>query len=355
MPVYEQLFNLGPYPCLVTDDRGNILAINPPARERLDLPAGETPGHLQDLFSDTGFSLEQDLQRAVGTNDWLCCEATIGTGGLTGLRVQLSLRGLYLGRPDPTSHVLIWMRDDVASTMGLQTDLIRRLNREAAREREMREELAAALAREQHLHGELIHRVKNNLSILASLIRMRSDGQDDPQVRLTLQAIELRTRSIALVHDLLDRNTTTDVINAGDLITELCKLMSQSIVPEQVKLNCEVDSLTLHNEDATRLCLLINELVTNSLKHAFPDNRTGSITLAFRRNGVEKMELRIADDGKGLAPNRPDPARSDTRGTRIVHALAEQMRGELVQKTSGGMEWTLIFHPRVAHNDAPAA
>ncbi len=344
--MYEQLFNVGPYPCLLAEAQGRVTAMNRPALERLDVTDEDVPASLFDLFSDPDGRLARALRRASAGGDWHPVAAEIAVGGLSGLRVQLSLRAAFDGdRPD-RPRVLVWLRDESGTALREQADLIRRLNRAVSRQTGLTDRMEAALSRERYLHGELIHRVRNNLAVLAELIRLHLDRLDDPAGRAALQAFELRIRSVALVHDLLDRNQTLEVVNGGELVTELCKLMTRSMMPEGVTLTCHADALTLHNEDATILCLLINELVTHSVKHAFGADGAGRIDLVFRRNGVEKMELRISGDGRGLAPDTPDLSPPDTEGTRIVTALARRIRGDLVQTGSAGMEWTLVFHPR---------
>ncbi|CAM4281199.1 PAS domain-containing sensor histidine kinase [Palleronia rufa] len=347
--MYQELFFRSPTPCLVVDRDGRVVEANA-ACARLFGMTPEKGSRLSDLLEDRGDRLATDLARAAGSDGQMPSAGTLATGSLAGLRIRLSMRGMRL--PDRDAPlVTIHLRENEPGAFRAHTDLIRRLNGELRRQRALQDRLETALEREKYLHGELIHRIKNNLALLSSLIRVRGRRHEDPEVRRVLEEVDLRTRSIALVHDLLDRNQTLSVVNSEELITELCALMSRSLVPDSVELHCDVEALELHNEDATALCLLINELVTNALKHAFVDGRKGRIDLDFRRNGVEKMELHIRDDGRGMQGDAP-PMAQDGHGTGILHALAEQLRGELIADVDEGTAWRLIFHPRAPQDMA---
>ena len=95
----------------------------------------------------------------------------------------------------------------------------------------------------------------------------------------------------------------------------------------------------LHVSEATPMALLVNELVTNSLKHAFRGRAGGRVDIAFKRNGVDKIEVHVADDGAGYQDAQTG------HGSRIVEALTQQLHGELSVKSDQGTSWQLIFKP----------
>ncbi|WP_172971382.1 sensor histidine kinase [Palleronia sp. THAF1] len=281
------------------------------------------------------------LRRAAGSSIWVPAAATMTAGSLTGLRQHVRMRGLRVANGQP--QVLMVIRKDAPNAFKEHTDLISKLNAQLAEQTRLRSDLQKSVDKERYLHGELIHRVKNNLALLSSLIRHQSRTEDSDAARRALDSIGLRVRSIALVHQLLDKNQSLEVLNAGELIKELCELMNDSVLPEKVTLDADVAALDLHNEDATSLCLLINELMTNAIKHAFKGRDSGRIELRFAKNGVEKMELRIRDDGGGIVESETSET---ARGMTIINALASNLNGELKQHSGNGTEWTLIFHPR---------
>ena len=353
MDIFQQLFALSPTATIVSDESGTIRAVNDAALEKLSIVRDDVPDSVLDIFAASAAKVSADMSHAATSSGWYPSRAQISVGGLAGLHVHLRMRALRMGDPDD-ERLIIWdlRGEQAAASFREHTGLISRLNEELAAQHTLKAQLVQALDNEKYLHGELIHRVKNNLTLLSSMIHIRRAAVEDPQGRAILEEIEIRTRSIALVHELLDRNQTIEVVNAAELIQELCKLMRDSLVPANIEIVAEVESLRLHNEDATVLCLLINELVTNAVKHAFSPESGGKIELKFRRNGVEKMELNIRDDGRGIdaAARRAD--KPPTRGTRILGALAEQIRGDLQHSAKGGTEWTLIFDPKMAEGRA---
>lgn len=342
----DKLFDLTPVPCIVASSAGAVIEANRAALLRFNLDPGATLPDLSDLFKDATPRFRDDLLMAAGSSGWQTSVAEIKTGELAGLRQHLRLRGVRLdtGADNGNPAVMICFREAGENAFAEHTRLIRRLNSQIAAQKSLQSQLERMVEKEEYLHQELVHRVKNNLAVLSGIIRAKARSVSGDEAREALRAIELRTSSIALVHGLLDRANSIDVIEAHDLIVELCELMRQSLMPPGVKLVCNVDSLRLHNEDAAALCLLINELVTNSLKHAFEDAQQGLITLDFRQNGVDKMELSVRDDGKGS--DVPAGGVEGSHGTRILYALAEQLNGSLSHRGEQGTEWTLIFNPR---------
>ena len=357
--MYEDLFQHIPLPSFLIATDGRILAANHAAADRFDQHGdADGWGNVLSLFS-TSDRLRRDIMRASGGTGWIPSAGWVSTEGLSGMKVSLRMRGLVLpGHESPRVLMVLRQRDDHFRE---HSRLIRDLNARLAREQQLTAELRDSVAREKYLHRELIHRVKNNLALLSSIIRHRLRAETGTEARAALETIDLRTRSIALVHELLDRNDTVRVLRSSELIGELCALLNDALLPANVTLDCEVDTLDLHNEDATALCLLINELVTNSLKHAFAGQAQGRIELNFRRNGVDKMELKVRDDGRGMPADgatraEVPPAGSGAgagHGKQILHALARNLRGELVQRSDDGTEWTLIFHPRPSDPDLP--
>ncbi len=198
---------------------------------------------------------------------------------------------------------------------------------------------------ETRLHQELIHRVKNNLSLLGSLIRLRASAAADDDVRAALDEIQARVMSIGLVHELLDHNKQIDIVDAKDLLEKLCKQMEASICPPGVTISRDLMPFKLHVAEATPMAHLVNELVTNSLKHAFRDRTGGRVDISFRRNGVDKIEVHVAVDGAGYQDSKSG------HGSHIINALAAQLQGELSVRSEMGTSWLLIFKPMEVGGD----
>lgn len=342
----NDLLDSHPTPSLLVRTDGRILYANQAAEQFFahdEDGAGESHTPLTDLTDLGGSELAARLRQAAGASNWQPFAFQFAAGPRQGTRVMLKGRGI-LRNGDSEPNAFIVYDDPGRARMSAHTGLIRDLNREIARQRELREALDRSLANEKALHRELIHRVKNNLSLLSALIRNRSSETDSEEARAVLKDISFRTQSIALVHNMLDRTEEIEVVNVDELIGELCELMQGALCPPGIRITHDTANLRLHVSDATPVCLLINELVTNSIKHAFEDGAEGEIRLAFRQNGVDKLELNVRDNGRGMSL----PADGGSHhGSRITQALATQLGGRLEHTYDHGTVWTLIFEPEV--------
>ena len=290
------------------------------------------------MFQEPAERVLEVIHRCAGSSSWQPITMTLAQGRHAGLRLMLRCRGI---RDVETGEVVALIVSDENRLVLFEEHrrLIAQLNGELAEQQRTRQRLDDALANETRLHGELIHRVKNNLSLLGALIRARASATDDANVRAALDDIQSRVLSIGLVHELLDRNNEIDVVDCSELLERLCDQMETSICPPGVTIRRTLTPLPLHVSEATPLALLVNELVTNSLKHAFKGRETGTVDIALKRNGVDKIEVHVADDGAGFE------AAEHGHGGRIVEALAQQLGGELSVRSDGGTAWQLIFAP----------
>ena len=230
--------------------------------------------------------------------------------------------------------------------------LIRELNRELDGKRRLNLRLQNSLNAETRLHRELIHRVKNNLSLLNAFVGAKINGSSDTNVQEALGDITHRILAISAVHDLLDQAGEIDYVQAHDLIDALCHQLKSSVIPEHIELQNELVDVTLRVEDATPLSLLVNELITNAAKHAFDENQPGTVRVSLKKNGVDKLEVEIADNGRGF----PEEPSHRCAGSDIINALAKQIGGELERDDNeDGTRWSFIFPHRDVResNDIP--
>jgi two-component sensor histidine kinase/DNA-binding response OmpR family regulator len=206
--------------------------------------------------------------------------------------------------------------------------------------------LAAALAAKEVLLREVHHRVKNNLQIVASLLNMQAESLPD-SFRAPLEESQRRVRSMALVHEQLYSYERPDQLDFGAYVDSLSHdlFAAFSTRSGEVRLALEADPVVLGVDQAVPCGLILNELVTNSLKHAFPSGRTGEVRVELHSRDGE-IRLRVADDGIGLPPEF-DCRRSNSLGLRIVEILAAQLNGNLTWGSEGGgSQFTLIFPAR---------
>lgn len=208
--------------------------------------------------------------------------------------------------------------------------------------------ISAALAAKEVLLQEVHHRVKNNLQIISSLLNMHADGLPEP-ARQVLDESQRRVRSMALVHEQLYSRDRPDELDfaeyAPSLVSEI--LAAYSVDSGGIGLRFDLEPVTLSLDQAVPCALILNELVTNAVKYAFPDHRTGEILVALHECGEDRIRLRVADDGIGLPPGF-DRTECQSLGLRIVDILTYQLNGTLDAGSGPGADFQLTFMRQIA-------
>lgn len=200
--------------------------------------------------------------------------------------------------------------------------------REVTARRLREDDLRGALLHKDTLLKELHHRVKNNLQVMTSLLALQASATKDSTARELAKESERRVRSMAIVHNYLDSRREDGRINLVSYLTavvdELFHAFGASVRVARV---IEADSIELRWELATNLGLIVNELVSNVLKYAFPNRQPGNLQIRIKSPG-RGLELSIADDGCGLPPGM-DVTASKTIGLQLVTTLVEQLEGSM--------------------------
>jgi two-component sensor histidine kinase len=194
---------------------------------------------------------------------------------------------------------------------------------------------------------EIHHRVKNNLQIINSLLTTQAAYLLEPTALEALRESQNRVQAIALVHQKLYQSDSVARVNMQEYIQEITELLLESFdISESVRPQLDVALVELDVALAIPLGLIINEAITNTLKHAFPPPRTGTLTIQLRPIEALRYELRIADDGVGLPPGF-DPARAESLGLTMIMGLSRQLGGvlHLTPQAPGAQ---LILHFEVA-------
>ena len=194
------------------------------------------------------------------------------------------------------------------------------------------DKLRQTVSEKETLFQELNHRVKNNLQLISSLLSLQAGKIKDPQARQGLEVSLDRVHSISLVHDLLYRRADISYVDVPTYLKALIdRITTAYLAGGRIECTVDADPLSLSPDQCIRLALIVNEVVTNSVKHAFPDGRTGHITVTFRRT-EGALRLSVTDDGIGLA--RQPEAESPHLGMTIVELLAKYLGGSC-QQVSG--------------------
>lgn len=222
------------------------------------------------------------------------------------------------------------------------------LNEELRQEAEERqaamEQVRASLEEKEVLLREIHHRVKNNLQVVSSLFNLHAGRVRDPQTIEILRESQNRLRSMALIHEKLYRSEDLSQVDFNAYIRDLAAFLFQAYRtdPGRVSLHLQIEHLDFPIDAAVPCGLLLNELIANALKHAFPDGRSGNLCVELRRLSAERVLLRVADDGIGL-PNTGSLGAMPSLGMTLVRALADQLDAELEVVSRGGVTFNLSF------------
>ncbi|KAF5033983.1 Histidine kinase [anaerobic digester metagenome] len=242
------------------------------------------------------------------------------------------------GRTVPTEVVANILTDETGNITGLLA-----VSRDITKRVEMEEEIQKSLQEKEMLLKEIHHRVKNNLMIIASLLNLQSRYIKDKKALSIFKESQSRANSMALIHEKLYRSTDLKRINFGEYIKTLSTDLFRTYVgdPSRVRLNIDVEDVMLDINTSIPLGLILNELVSNSLKHAFPDERTGEINVVFTLTNDE-YQLKVSDTGIGF-PSDLDYRNTDSLGMQLVTSLTSQIDGELELDTTKGTEFCIKF------------
>ncbi|MEI6653991.1 MAG: sensor histidine kinase, partial [Verrucomicrobiota bacterium] len=178
---------------------------------------------------------------------------------------------------------------------------------------------------------EIHHRVKNNLQIISSLLRLQSGQVDHSATKAVLQDMQNRVRSMALIHEHLYRSENLASVDLSNYIKSLCQQLFRTLLatPDAVQLHLNILSVSLDIDQAIPCGLLVNELVSNALEHAFPPGRHGELWVELRAVADgQGCRLRVADNGAGLPPDFALDHLTSL-GLKLARDLARQLGGQL--------------------------
>ena len=203
------------------------------------------------------------------------------------------------------------------------------------------QKVQASLREKEVLLQEVHHRVKNNLQVISSLINMQARKLRDVSSRSALAECQNRVLAIALIHEKLYQSRDYAHVPFSDYARGLAANIfnATGVSPDNVKLCVECESLSFSLDKAIPCGLILNELITNALKHAFPNERRGIIRVQMR-SASGMLELQVGDDGVGM---NSDTARSDSLGMQLVQTLVEQLDGQLEVLHDAGTTFRLRF------------
>jgi PAS domain S-box-containing protein len=204
--------------------------------------------------------------------------------------------------------------------------------------------IRSSLAEKEVLLKEVHHRVKNNLQVVSSLLYLQSEQLHEESAKSMLRESQNRVKSMALVHERLYQSEDLARINFADYIRNLGSHLFHSFGtdPRQVKMTLNVEDIHLSIEVAIPCGLIINELISNALKHAFPDEATGEIMVSLHQAEGGELTLSISDDGIGV-PEGFSIENTDSMGLHLVHTLIRQLDAEITIDRTNGTKYQITF------------
>ncbi len=219
------------------------------------------------------------------------------------------------------------------------------LRNEISERKRAEEKINVSLQEKVVLLREIHHRVKNNLQVISSLLNLQSGYIEDKKSLEIFRESQTRVRSMALIHEKLYQSKDLNKIEFSEYIESLIKdlFKSYNVDSERIRLKSKLEGIYFEIDTAILCGLIINELVSNSLKHAFPLNRKGEVFIGLNKDDKNKYTLILKDDGIGF-PSTVDFRKTESLGLQLVTTLTEQLGGTIELNNNGYTEFKIVFN-----------
>ncbi len=211
--------------------------------------------------------------------------------------------------------------------------------------KQVEEQIIASLKEKETLLQEIHHRVKNNMAVISSLLRLQSNKMNDEKLTEALMDSRNRVQTMSIIHETLYQSDNLSSINMETYLSKLSRSVAQNYrINNKVNQKIEAeDNILVGAKQASPLGLIVNELITNSFKHAFPDNREGEIKISLQKT-EDQIELEYADDGIGI-PEDFNWKNTKSMGLNLVKILAEnQLDGSIDMENKNGTKFIIKFN-----------
>jgi len=221
--------------------------------------------------------------------------------------------------------------------------LLEQAQEEIVERKKAEQTIKESLLEKEILLQEIHHRVKNNLQIISSMLNLQSDQTSNPAVSEFVTASQGRINSMAMIHEMLYQSKNLAQVKFDDYVQQLVRHFRETatMLKKQVWFDVDIEELFLNIDTAIQCGLILNELVSNALKHAFPEDRRGCIQILFSKNS-QGYSLHVQDDGIGLSEDI-NFTETKTLGYHLVTALVHQLHGEISIDRSEGTRYTITF------------
>lgn len=204
--------------------------------------------------------------------------------------------------------------------------------------------LKKSLDEKEFLLKEIHHRVKNSLQIISSILSIQGMSYENPEINKIIVETQSRINAIALIHEkLYQRGESFQKINLESYVKDLVDIVFHTINinKDRIKINCRIQSIEVLTYEGIQLGMILNELITNSIKYAFPDGRHGEINIYIYESG-EKITIIVEDNGIGL-PEHINIGSSDSLGMLLLDAFAKQLNASVKIERNKGTRFIITF------------
>ena len=311
----------------MADRSGRTLYLNQAARRLIGLPAEEIPPEhrIYDVHPDWAKLLtrREGIPVAMLEGVWQGESAVLNPAK----------------KEIPVSQVILSHR----SAAG-EVDFISTILRDMTGQKLAEERIRVSLSEKESLLKEIHHRVKNNMQVVSSLLQLQSGYTQDPQALAMFEESRDRIRSMALIHEKLYQTKDLAHIDFSEYIPSLVNMIfaTQKARSSVIRSQISVGAVSFGVDLAIPLGLVINELVSNCLKHAFNGRDSGTVNIELQNYGIYEYSLVVCDDGVGLPPGF-DIDSTSSLGLKLVRILAEQIGGELTVANRNGSYFQINF------------
>jgi len=236
---------------------------------------------------------------------------------------------------------LLKIKDELEDRVHLRTS---ELLKEVEEHDRAKEVISASLKEKEILLKEVHHRVKNNLQIITSLLNLQAGEITDLPTQEMFRDSMGRVKSMALIHERLYQSENLAEVEFADYIDSLTRFLMSTVSGYlgRITIIIDVEDIVFPVDTAVPCGLIINELVSNSLKHAFSNEQPGEIAISCKKSEGSHITLTVSDNGIGI-PDDIDYKNTKSLGMRLVHSLTDQLDGKLALKVDGGTTYTIEF------------
>lgn len=312
---------------VTTDSDGNIIFFNDSLIKIFGYSRNELNGKSLTLFMPKRFKQKylKELQSFKKSGKHKLIGKTVNTIGLKKDKTEFPFE----------MSLSAWQSEGRTYFTSILRDLTER--------KEAEKQIKKSLEEKEILLREVHHRVKNNMQIISSLLNLQTKNVDNNKIVNLLKESQNRVKTMAIIHEKLYQSKDFTKIDVADYIQSLVSAIffSYAVKGSQITSILDIDDIKFNMETAVPCGLIISEIVSNSLKYAFPDGINGKLKVSMKKYG-DKFELIVCDNGIGL-PKDLDFKNTESLGLQLVNSLVDQIDGEIKLNKSHGTEFKIIF------------